>query len=167
MAVATTFSDMMAQLTGNTGGAVQSLPPSYQVYGRRRGFIASIALAAQAAASVIGVARLPVPCVPTDITLLTDTSLGTATIALGDTNAAALFMAAQTLTAVDTPTKVGKTAALGVPLAQGYDCVSGNLTTYKNAGSGGGGYEDMILTTAVAALPGAGNLRILVEFMID
>ncbi len=167
MAVATQFFDQMTSLTGNSGGATQVLPPAYLVYGRRRGFVASLVLAGQAAGTTFGVARLPLPFVMTDITLVTDTSLGTATIALGDANTANLWMAAQTLTATDTPTKVGKTAALGVPQFAGYDCQSGAQLSYAVAGGGGAAYEDITMVTATAALPGSGNLRIFFEFMLD
>ena len=158
MAVATHFSTVMSQLTGNTGGQVQALPFVNVAGARNRIFVATITLAAQASGSVIGVARLPMLSAITGITLVTDTSLGTATIALGDTNNAARFLAAQTFTTINTPTRVGLTSAHGVPITSGYDCVSGlaSLT-----------YEDMVLTTAVASLPGSGNFTIIIEYALD
>lgn len=157
---ATAFFDQMLTLTNNTGGAIQSLPGVNLVGGRRRGFISSLVLNSQAAATVIGVARIPLQAVITDITLLTDTSLSTATIALGDAGNgnSAIYAAAATLTSTNTPTKVGKTAVLGVPVIAGFDCVSGLASS---------SYEDIILTTAVAALPASGILRIFVEYQID
>lgn len=167
---ATQYFDQMALITANLGGAVQSLPKVDLVYGRRRSFTASLVLASQTVASgPFGVARLPVPCVITDITLVTDTSLGTSTIALGDAGNgnSGIYMAAQVLTATDTPTKVGKTAKLGVEITAGFDAVTGNATAYGSSSGFGAAYEDIIMTVAVATLPASGNLRILVEFVID
>lgn len=150
MAVATVFSDIMTSLTGNSGGGVQVLPPSYLVYGKRRTLTALITLAAQVAGTVIAVARLPLPSVITDITLLTDTSLGSSTIALGDANSANFLSAAATFTATDTPTWKGKAAVLGQELALATDYL-GNI----------GKYEDLILTIATAALPASGNFTVM------
>lgn len=163
MAVATTFSDVMTQLTGNAGGAIQSLPAVTLNGSRSRKIIASIVLASQASGSVIGVARIPVGAAITDIQLTTDTSLGSATISLGDSNSGAIYMAAQTFTATDTPTAVGKTATRGVPIAAGYDCVTGKVTTPP----AGGNYEDVVLTVGTASLPSSGNLRIIIEYALD
>lgn len=164
---ATLFGTEMTLLVGNAGGQVQQLLPSY-IHGKDRTFIANLVLAGQANGSVIGIARLPIPCVLTGIKLLGDTSLGTSTIALG--NAAngnsAKYKAAGTFTAVDTPTSIGLTASMGVPLLTGVDS-QGQPTTYDKGNQGGGGYEDFILTVGVAALPGAGNLRIFFNYMID
>jgi hypothetical protein len=158
MGVATLFSTVMGLLTGNTGGAVQSLPAANVAGGRQRTFIATIALAAQASGSVIAVARLPLLAVITGITAITDTSLGSATIALGDTNTANLYAAAQTLTSTNTPTRIGAAATHGQPITTGYDCVSGAVSK---------AYEDVVLTTAAAALPASGNLTIIFEYTID
>jgi len=158
MATATTFSTQMALLTGNAGGAVQSLPSVTVAGARQRVFIANIALATQTSGSVIGVARLPVGAIISGITLLTDTSLGSATIALGDANSGALYVAAQTLTTTNTPTRVGLTATHGAPITTGYDCQTG-ASNYV--------YEDVLLTTASASLPASGNLTIIFEYAID
>ena len=158
MAVATLFSTQMTLLTGNAGGNVQSLPSVSVAGARERVFIANIALASQASGSVIGVARLPVGSVITGIQLITDTSLGTATVALGDTNSGAIYAAAQTLTSVNTPTRIGLAATHGAPITGGYDCVTGAASI---------AYEDIVLTTAVASLPASGNLVIIIEYAID
>lgn len=157
---ATLFSTQMAALTGNTGGAVQSLPGVNVAGGRLRIFVANLALASQASGSVIGVARLPLLAVISGITYITDTSLSTATIKLGDAGNgnSAIYAAAQTLTGTNTPTKVGLAATLGVPIAAGFDCVSGLAAA---------SYEDVILTVGVAALPSSGNLTIIFEYAID
>jgi hypothetical protein len=158
MAVATLFSPVMSSLTGNTGGAVQSLPAVNLAGARERIFVGTLVLAAQASGSVVGVARIPLQSVVTGITVITDTSLGSATIALGDTNNGALYMAAQTLTNTNTPTRVGLAATHGAPITTGYDCVSG-LSTKS--------YEDIVLTTGAASLPASGNLAVIIEYALD
>lgn len=158
MTVASAFTPVMAQLTGNTGGAVQSLPGVNVAGARERIFVGSIALASQAAGTVIGVARLPLNSVITGITYVTDTSLGSATIALGDANSAAQYAAAQTLTSTNTPTRIGLASTHGQPITAGYDCVSGAASKT---------YEDLVLTTAVASLPSSGNLAVIVEYALD
>src|SRR5258707_635282 len=70
-AVSTLNFDNMATLVANTGGGVQTLPATYLVGGRRRGFISSLVLATQAIATTFGVARIFLPFVMTDITLVT------------------------------------------------------------------------------------------------
>ena len=151
------YSTQMAQLTGNAGGAVQSLPGVNTFGGRERTQIANIALATQASGSTIAVARLPLLAVITGIQMITDTSLGTATVALGDTNSAAIYAAAQTLTSTQTPTRVGLAATHGAPITTGYDCQTGLSAPY----------EDNILTVGTAALPASGNLVIIFEYCID
>ena len=125
---------------------------------RERVFIANLALASQASGSVIAMARLPVGAVIAGLALITDTSLGSATIALGDANSAAAYAAAQTLTSVNTPTRIGLAATHGATITTGYDCQTG-AANYA--------YEDILLTTAVAALPASGNLVAIIEYAID
>jgi hypothetical protein len=166
---ATLFGTEMAKLTGNVGGNIQQLLETYISGGRVRGIVANIPLAGQANGSVIGIARLPTPFNLVGIVGLTDTSLGTATIALGNAadGKSAIYKAAATFTATNTPTLWGLASSLGVPVITGYDCLTGAPTSYANAGNGGGGYEDIVMTVAAADLPGAGKLRIFFEYMID
>jgi hypothetical protein len=167
MSIASQFSTQMAGLVANAGGAVNQLP-AVNVFGaRERTIVANFAYAAQAAGTVIGVARLPMYAVITGITVITDTSTGSATIAIGDANAAALYAAAQVYTSVNTPTKTGNAATHGTPITVGYDCTTGKAVTYQSPGEGGALYEDVILTTAVAALPASGNLTIIFEYALD
>lgn len=49
----------------------------------------------------------PAGCKLTGVTLTTDTSLATTTVAIGDDTTADKYAAAATLTAIDTPTKLG------------------------------------------------------------
>ncbi|HEV2673382.1 MAG TPA: hypothetical protein VGV37_02505 [Aliidongia sp.] len=157
--MALSFSTQMAILTGNTGGAIQQLLTPSDAGGRKRSFRANIVLAAQASGSQIAVARLPINAAIFGINYLTDTSLATATIALGDIHAgnSAIYAAATTLTAVQTPTSVGLVATRGAPITAGYDCLTGNQL----------GWEDVVLTTGVAALPASGNLVIEFDYVID
>lgn len=165
---ATAFSDTMLQLTSNRGGAVQALPNPNVVGGRVRKFISRITLASQASGLVIGVARIPLPASILSIMLHTSVSLGSTTIALG--NAAngnsAIYLAAQTFTVL-TPTFVGLVATMGVPITTGIDCLSGLPVTPFVPGSGGGFYEDIILTTGAATAPASGTLCLQFEYMID
>lgn len=156
----TAYTPVMAQLTGNTNGALQNLPAVTVAGARDRVFVGQIALAAQAAGTVIGIARLPIGAIITDIRAVTDTSLGTATIEIGDAGNAnsAKYAAAQTLTAVGAPVLLGNPATMGVPITAGFDGPSG-LPSQS--------YEDVTLTVGTAALPGAGNLTVIVKYAID
>jgi len=148
----------MGLLAGNTGGQVQGLPAVTYAGARERVFTGVIALASQAAGSVIGIARIPLGSIITGMTLITDTSLGSATIAIGDTNSSGLYLAAQTLTTTNVPQRIGLAAAHAAPINTGYDCTTGLAT--KN-------YEDLVLTVAVAALPSSGNLAFVLEYALD
>ncbi len=159
MTVATSFFPVMTQLTGNAGGAVENLPSVTQNGGRERVAGGTLPLAAQAAGSVIGVARIPLYAMITGITLITDTSLATATVAIGDVNSAAAYAAAATYTATNTPVRAGNATAHMAPITAGYDCTTGVASK--------GEYEDITITTAVAALPASGNLTIIIEYVID
>lgn len=170
MAVATLFSTQMGQLTGNSGGATQVLPQSVVAGGRQRTFVSNLTLASQTNGTTIGMARLPLYAAIIGVTVVSDTSLGSSTISLGDSNAAALYLAAQTFTSVNVPTKVGNAATHGVPITSGYDSVTGNLVSPfmpQVAGQGGFLYEDVTMTIGAANFPASGNLVILFEYSID
>lgn len=166
---ATLFGTEMALLTANAGGNIQSLLQSYLSHGKDRIFIANIPLVGQLSGVVIGVARLPLPMVLTGAKLLSDTSLGSSTIALGNAGNgnAAKYKAAGTFTSTDTPTSFGLTASMGVPITSGFDCLTGAATGYTQGAQGGALYEDIIMTVGVANLPGSGNLRIFFTYAID
>lgn len=162
---ATAYGTQMTKLTGNTGGAVQSLIESY-VNGKENVFVESVTYASQANPTVLGIARIPVPCVLLGFTLLTDTSSGSTTLALG--NAAngnsAKYKAAAAFTTTDVPTRVGLTSGMGVAILSGIDS-QGSPTTYGSAQNGGGGYEDITLTLAGATAPASGTLRIFTHYL--
>lgn len=146
----------MAKLVGNAGGAIQQLLNVAQCGGKERVFVETIPLAAQVNGDKIPVARLPKGAAPVGFTYITDTSLGSSTLSLGDTSDAVRFAAATTLTATNTPTSVGKQASYGVPLTTVYD-----LNGVQGA------VEDILATIGAANLPGAGNLTVVTRYTID
>lgn len=168
MAVATANFPNMANLVANTGGQVETLSGVNTSGGRQRTWIDTLVLNSQASGTTFGVARLPLFCAPLCLEVTTDTSLGSTTIAFGDSNTAALLAAAATLTATDTPTRRLKTAAKGVVISSGYDSVTGNLVSAampQTPGQGGFNYEDINMLTAAAALPASGNLNVMLEYL--
>lgn len=168
MGIATAYGVQMTKLVQNAGGQLQQLPEVSLVGGRVRAFNETLVYAAQASGTVIAVARLPVPFVLQRIWLAADASSGSATIALGNSGAgnAAIYAAAAAFTAVNTPTAIGLAAKLGVLITQGYDS-QGALMSPNVPGQGGGAYEDILLTTGAAALPGAGTLKLTFEYTVD
>lgn len=158
MAAATIFSTQMTAITGNTGGGIQSLPNVTAVNGTKKNFHADITFASQVAGTTIGIARLPLGAMITGIQILTDTSTGSTTLSIGDSNSAALYAAAAAYTTTNAPQRVGLAATMGVPITSGYDCVTN--TASKS-------YEDIVVVTAAATAPASGNLRIDIEYVID
>jgi hypothetical protein len=168
MAVATANFTQMGGLVGSTAGAVESLPGVNLTGGRQRTWIDTLTLNSQASGTVFGVARLPLFATLLCIEVLTSISLGTATIAFGDANAAAAYAAAGTLTAVNTVTRLATSGTKGVPITAGYDSVTGNLVSAgmpQLVGEGGAMYEDIEMTTAVASLPASGTLVVMIEYL--
>ena len=163
------FSDQMTLLTGNVGGAVQSLPQVSLVGGRERNFISRITLASQISGKVFAVARIPLYSAFLGILVATDTSLGSSTIAFGDAGNgnSAIYVAAQTFTATNTPTLLGLVSAFGVPITAGYDSVTGNAVNYSSSSGFGGLYEDIIMTVGAATFPASGNLVIVTQYQLD
>ena len=158
-APASLFGAIMALITGNAGGNIQVLPRVTVNGSRKRNFCETILLANQPAGSVIAVARLPKAAVITGISVVSDTSLGAATIQFGDVNAPAQFGAAQTYTTPQARVIFGSVATLGVPLdGPNYDAVTGQVSQ---------AYEDVVMTVGAAALPGAGTMRIITDWAID
>ena len=165
MSIATVFGASMAQITGNAGGAVQAYPAANLVLGKVRSFAERITLAAQTAGTIIGVARIRVPFVLLSVFYQTDTSLGSTTIALGNANTTAQYVAAQALTTTNqkvAPTGL-VTANFATQINTGYDCTTGNQVTPQAPGQGGGGYEDFVITTAAATAPASGSLIVYIE----
>ena len=164
---ATIFGTLMTKLKNNAGGNVQQLIDGNLAGGKVRQFIETLVLAAQANGSVIAVARIPLGSIYLGTQVTTDTTLDTSTIKFGNAGDgnSAIYGAAATLTAVDTPTLFTKTAVHGVAIARGYDSQSGLEVTPYAPGAAGADYEEIIMTVGVADLPAAGNLRIAVIYI--
>lgn len=166
---ATIFTDQMTFLTGNNGGNIQTLPQANLVYGKIRNFVSFIALASQVSGSIIGVARLPIGATFLGIDVVTDTSLGSSTIAFGDAGSGntAIYGAAATVTTTNAVQKFLKEAVYGVPITSGFDCVTGVATGYTGSSGSGALYEDITMTVATANLPSSGNLKITTNFCTE
>jgi hypothetical protein len=140
----------MAALNGLQMAKLKASPIDYpevaDVGGRLRVFNEKVTLASQTTSDTIAVARLPKGARVLYGVLHGDTSLGTATIAIGVAGVAGKYRAAATFTATNAPTLFGATAALGEPLAAD---------------------EDVIVTVAVASLPASGTLRVQLVYSID
>jgi hypothetical protein len=120
-------------------GPAKSTPQAGFVHGSVRCFSEQVVLATQPIADTIVVGLDPKGAIFLYGTIETDTTLGTATIAIGTASVPAKYAAAATYTTVDTPVVFGKTAAVGTTLPAD---------------------DAVILTIAVAALPASGNLKI-------
>lgn len=104
---------------------------------RLRRYRATIPLASQASGDTIVLGDIPANSILAFGVLTSDTSLGAATLAIGDASSAAKYRAASTFTATDTPTPFGKASA-----------VSGAQST---------DVERVIATIGTAALPASGT----------
>lgn len=157
---ATSFAPNMALITGNAGGAVQSLPSVTQAGGRERYFIERIPMTKQSAGSIIAVARVPIGAALTSMTVNTTNSLVSATLAFGDAQSGqgSKYGSAAKFTTVNSSSNRLKAAYEGLPLTVGYDSVSGLAVT---------GYEDVQMTVAVSALLSAGTLVIKTGYVMD
>lgn len=116
------------------------------VGGRVRSFIETVALNGQAINDIIYVARLPVNARIIGIYLNSSVTLGLSEVEVGIPGTASKYRAAATLTTPNEWVACELNGVVGVALAE---------------------KEDIILTNLVAALPGAGTLKILVKYTID
>lgn len=115
--------------------------------GRVRAIHDSITMAAQAAATVIRIGRIPKGACVLFGALATTVTLGaTATLAVGISGTTGKYRAAATLTTVDQPVFFGVTSAIMTELTAD---------------------ETIQILTAAAALPGSGTLRAFMFYMID
>jgi hypothetical protein len=133
--MAQTFGVQSAKVLGPT----KSTPSPGYVHGSVRNFSEQVTLAAQASADTIVVGLIPKGAIFLYGVLTSDTSLATATIAIGNSTTAGKYRASAVFTAVDTPTLFGVTA--GEDVANTVD-------------------ESVLITVATAALPASGNLKI-------
>lgn len=121
------------------------LPSALAGYGARmRAYRASITLASQASGDTIVLANVPAGYIFNGGEIVTDTSLGSSTVAVGVSGSTASMKAAGTFTATDTPTMFGKASAIAetAPAAR-----------------------QVILTIGAAALPASGQLVVTLYFI--
>ena len=111
-------------------------------YGKLRVFEATVPLASQASGDIVNLFSLPKGFRPLFGMLNSDTSLGSATAAIGIAGTTGKYRAAATFTATGTPTLFGVTAA-----------VNGDALAAD---------ETAILTIGAAALPASGTLKVLI-----
>lgn len=140
----------MAALNGIQMARIKASPIDYpdvaDVGGRVRIFNEKIALATQTTSDTIAVARLPRGARVLYGMLTTDTSLGSATVAIGIAGNSGKYRAAGVFTTINAPTAFGVGAGLGEALAA---------------------EEEVIITIAAAALPASGTLRAMLFYSID
>lgn len=140
---------------------VNNLPSGGVVGGRLRRFRGLVTLASQAVGTVSftspsGGIRIPPGHTFAYGVINTDTSLGTATLAIGISGSTGKYRAAAVHTATNTPTFFGVVAAVAAS--------SETSGTIGSAPKGTGTDEDIVLTTAVAALPASGTLVVDLYF---
>lgn len=111
---------------------------------RKRTYRSTVTLAAQASGDTIVLANIPAGYTFAGGKLVTDTSLGSATLAIGTAASAAYFKAAGTQTGTDAPASFGKAAAFAE--------VSPDA-------------RQVIATVGAAALPASGTLVIDMDFI--
>jgi hypothetical protein len=139
----------MAQTYQSLLSGVDSLPvvkasaiDGYEARVRR--FRAVITLASQASGDTIVLADIPAGFLFAGGEITSSASLGTATVAVGNSTSAGKYRAAAVFTATDTPTNFGTAATLG--------------------GSASSAAERVILTVGTAALPSSGTLVVDLYF---
>ena len=120
--------------------APQAVPEPGFVDGTVRVFNEKIALSGQTTTDVIEVARLPKGAVPLYGLLLTDTSLGAATVAIGVSGNAGKYRTGGTFTVTDAPTPFGAAAGAGEALSA---------------------EESVFISIGAASLPVSGTLRVM------
>lgn len=114
--------------------------------GRVRAIHDSITMAAQAAATVIRIGRIPKGACVLFGALLTTVTLGSAQVAVGISGTTGKYRAAATLTTADVPQFFGVASAVMTELTAD---------------------ETIQLLTSAASLPGSGTLRAFVFYMVD
>lgn len=139
--MAQTFSTELAITQASPAG----VPSANEGYGARlHRYRASITLASQASGDTIVLANVPAGCVFAGGDIVSSVSLGSATVAIGNSTSAGKYRAAAVFTATDTPTQFG------------------TATAY--AGAASSAVEQVLLTVGTAALPSSGQLVIDLYF---
>jgi hypothetical protein len=134
----------MADFYGSVFAAAKSgtvpaaTPSGIYVGSKRRSHVEIFTMAAQASGSRLYLGTLPIGAIFSGMVLTASATLGTTTVSVGSAASPAKYKAAAVFTAVDTPTIYATAAGLAqAPLTAP---------------------EDVWMTTAAAALPGAGTM---------
>jgi hypothetical protein len=131
---------MPASIATQLAQVPRSYVPVALAGGKLRVLVETFTLSSEAIGTYNIGAPLPAGAVPVAGLVVSSVTLGTATIAIGTSTAAAKYRAAATLTTPDAPALFGTAAATGAPLAAA---------------------EQLVLTVAGAALPSSGRLVVL------
>lgn len=140
--MATTNGTQMALVKSTTGEKAHAK----DVTGKVRVFRESVALASQAAASIIRVGQLPQGARFLYGILTTTVSLGSTTIKIGTAANDDAMRAAGTFTSANAPTFFGHTDAMALDVT---------------------GETDVILTTAAATAPASGTLYVQLFYSVE
>lgn len=151
----------MAIVLANVSGAPFVALKSNQWKGKKRVQMATVALASQADGTTAHLFRIPKRARLLGFIGVTDTSLGSAAIAIGNIHSgnSAAYKASAAFTATDTPTLWGKMAAMGLDLD--------GVTCYDYADAVSSAYMDIIATFAGAALPSSGTLKVFCLYVVE
>lgn len=140
----------MANFNGVQMAKILASPPKKPdvtyVGGRLRVFNEQVVFNGQAIGDTITVGRIPKGAIPLFFIINTDTSTGTATLAIGDGTTANRFAAAATRTTVNAPQMRGDQAPGATELTD---------------------ETDIVLTVGSAALPASGNLSLQTVYTLD
>jgi len=154
--MATTYGTQFTNIVNNALGQLQTLNDIQLGGGKVRVYIENIVYASQASGSLICCARVPLNAVILAFVLITDTSTGSATLAIQDFAASPnTYVAASAYTSTNTPTIIGKPQAP----ATGYG-VGQEITTAYDYNGTSGRNADFAILTATASLPASGNLTL-------
>lgn len=135
--------ELAGTTTGLSTSAAAGYRPKASVYGARlKRLRATITFAGQTTSDLIQLGNLPAGSVFAFGVMTTDTSTGSATIAIGNSGTAAKYKAAAAFTSTDTPTMFGKAA----PIAASDAGLSADETVYA--------------TIAGASLPSSGTMTV-------
>jgi hypothetical protein len=138
--------ELAGDTTGTNTAPVASLRPAAGTYGaRQKVFRATIAFNSQASGSTFVLAKVPTGHTFSHGLVTVSATTGSATIAIGNAGTAAQYAAAAAYTTADSPTLVGKAAAM----------TAGAYTAE----------EQIIGTIGGASLPSSGNA--VIELFFD
>lgn len=118
----------------------------YQNGGKVKVITKTVELASQAAATEIVIGTVPENAVIKDIKMHSSATLGSTTVKIGTSADDDKYRAAATFTTANSATSVCLAAVANTPLSA---------------------EEELVATTATAALPASGTLHFVVEYVID